>query len=375
VASICSKCGNTSNPPGARNCSVCGALLSAGGVPTPAMLVSPGGRRYRLSPGGETLIGSQGCAILLSEPGVAPKHGRILPSGRGYAIESLGGSVKVNGMPITNPAPLQPGDTVTIGMAQLVYQGTAALPPARPAPVVAPPPKVVLPPVMPPPAAVVPATPAAVAAKPPKPVKTPPKAAIAVASPTRGVLADGEVVIADPERQDAPPFDAGRVLVMLSVVLVILGALVVGIAASAAIWIILLIFGLGSVGCMLPMMFPLVFAAFRPLLGWLGGRQTVSILNFQVLDSVSGMPVDIMLIRKRGGGGNVRLGDKVRVWGKRQANTGLIHAHKVNVYESGGHPANFGLEGHRPWPLWVGLLVLGLTVAALVAAASSVFGS
>ena len=317
MASICSKCGNTSNPPGTRNCSVCGAPLPTGGVPTPAMLISPGGRRYRLNPGGETLIGSQGCAILLSEPGVAPKHARILPSGGGYAIESLGGGIKVNGMPITIPAPLQPGDTVTIGGAQLVYQGTAVLPPARPAPIVAPPPKVVLPPVMPPPPAVLPATPTGVAAKPPKPVPPPKKAAMAVASPTREVLADGEVVIADPERQDASPFDAGRVLAILSVVLVILGALVVGLAASAAIWIILLIFGLGSVGCMLPMMFPLVFSAFRPLLGWLAGRQTVSILNFQVLDSLSGMPVDIMLIRKRGGGGNVRLGDKVRVWGRR----------------------------------------------------------
>lgn len=367
MASICNRCGNTSNLPGTRNCSVCGAPLPAGAAPTQAMLVTSGGRRYRLSSSGETLIGSRGCAILLSDPSVAPKHARISPTGSGFIVEDLGGGTQLNAAPVAGPTPLQNGDTVSVGAVHLQYQGPGAIAAkAQPPPVVIPQQKPVLPPTPPKPLQA-PVKPVVPGAQLPQPAGAPATPVVA-ATPARGILADGQVLTADPERQDMPPFDIGRALVILSVVLVLLGIVAVVVAASLALWIGLLICGLGSVGCMLPMMFPLVFSAFRPLLGWLGGRQTVPILNFQVLDSSSNMPLDVMLIRKRGGGGSVRIGDKVRVRGRRQASTGLIHAYRVEIYESGGHPTNYGLEGHKPWPIWPGLLALGLTIAGLVAA-------
>ena len=375
MASICNRCGNTNNPPGTRNCSVCGAPLPAGAAPTQAMLVTSGGRRYRLSSSGETLIGSRGCAILLSDPSVAPKHARISPAGSGFVIEDLGAGIRVNGTPVAGPTPLKNGDTVSVGTVHLQYQGPGAVAAkAQPPPVVIPQQKPVLPPAPQKPFQV-PVNPIVPGAQVPQPAGAPATPAVVLAKPARGILADGQVLTADPERQDMPPFDAGRALVIFSVVLVILGIVAVVFAASLAIWIALLICGVGSVGCMLPMMLPLVFSAFRPILSLFGGRQTVSILNFQVLDSLSNMPLDVMLIRKRGGGGSVRIGDMVRVRGKRQARTGLIHAYRVEIYESGGLPTNFGLEGHKPWPIWVGLLALGLTIAGLVVAVGSVLGT
>jgi hypothetical protein len=353
---ICSNCGNTNHASGARTCAICGAGLPvAARPPVPAaarvgapasaapVLVTAAGRRYRLSGSGDTLIGSRGCAITLADPGVSPQHARIFPSGGGFAIEDLGGGTMVNGAPVTGPTALRPGDTVTVGATDLVYQGGAA--PVQPP----------FPPVMPP-------TPQ------PRP-PAPPPAPVVLSK--RGVLVGGEVRTVDPERQDKPPFDTGRALVILSMVMVMLQLCAVAAAFSLAIWIVLLIVGLGSVGCLLPTMLPLVLSALSPLLSSLGGRQAVSILNFQVLDTLSGMPVDVMLIRKQGSGGNVRLGDKVQVWGRRQAGTGLIRAYRVEVYESGGHPANFGLEGEKPLPIWIGLLTLGLPILGFIIALTS----
>lgn len=82
-----------------------------------------GERRYFLSPAGPAVIGRQSCAILLSDPGVAPQHARISPSRQGFVIEALGGQVLVNEAPLSAPALLRPGDAVGIGPARLVYEG------------------------------------------------------------------------------------------------------------------------------------------------------------------------------------------------------------------------------------------------------------
>jgi len=287
---------------------------------------------------------------MLSDPRIAPQHARLLPSGGGFVIEDLGGGTLVNGASIAGPTLLQPGDTVTVGTTSLVYQGSAT-------------------PVQPMPAAVLPPAP-----RPPAPAAPFPPSPARVLPSQPGVLADGPVQTVDPERQDTPPFDPGRALVILSVGLTLLGVFAGVALASAMLWIVLLIVGLGGLGCIFPMLLALIASIFRPILGWLGGRQMVSIINFQMLDSLSGAPVDVMVVRKRGGGGNVRLGDKVRVWGKQQANTGLIRAHRVEIYESGGHPANQALEGDKPWPIWVGLGALGFAIFILFNACSSLGG-
>jgi len=133
MAIQCGKCGNTNHPPGAQICAVCGATLPAPIVrPTPKavlpaaslpVLATLSGRRYRLNPNGETLIGSKGCAVTLSEPGVSAQHARVVPSGNGFAVEDLGGGTKVNGKQIRVPHSLQPGDIVEVGKTSLVYQG------------------------------------------------------------------------------------------------------------------------------------------------------------------------------------------------------------------------------------------------------------
>jgi len=150
MSPICSNCGNTNHAPGAVKCAICGAVLPrAPGPRAPAVvatpgvpvLVAPSGRQYRLSTMTPTLIGSRGCAITLSDPGIAPKHAQVSPSGGGYIVQDMGGGTRVNSVPVTGPTPLQPGDTITVGTVNLVYQGRVATGRLTPAPILPPTPQ------------------------------------------------------------------------------------------------------------------------------------------------------------------------------------------------------------------------------------------
>lgn len=88
-------------------------------------------------------------------------------------------------------------------------------------------------------------------------------------------------------------------------------------------------------------------------------------IDFQVEDELSGAPVNIVLYLKEGAGG-VRLGDRVRVYGHMQRRTRTIRAYKVEIYETGGRPANYAVAGVHPWPLWVGGIILGSTLLLYV---------
>ena len=90
-------------------------------APRPALF--DGQRRYYLSTAGPTLVGKQGCAILLSAGDVAPQHARLVPGRRGFAIEAVGGEVKVNGSPIAHAVDLSPGDEIGLGSITLTYEG------------------------------------------------------------------------------------------------------------------------------------------------------------------------------------------------------------------------------------------------------------
>jgi hypothetical protein len=68
--------------------------------------------------------------VLLGDPGVPPQAARLIPSGGGFLLEDLSGSVKVNGTSISSPFPLQSGDKISIASAILVYQGPSAPPAA-----------------------------------------------------------------------------------------------------------------------------------------------------------------------------------------------------------------------------------------------------
>ena len=195
---------------------------------------------------------------------------------------------------------------------------------------------------------------------PPPPAPAMPKAGVLQTGP----VVDGRVTVVDPERQEKPPFDPARALVMLSIVLFVLAALAVGAAASLAVWIAFLILGIGGLGCLFPMLMGPIYFIIGPIINKIRGEPTVLVLNFQVLDHQTGAPVDVVLYRKPGGG-NVRIGDMVRVRGTVQRDSNVVRAHEVRVYESGGHPTNYKIQALKPWPIWIGVLVLGAALAAM----------
>lgn len=179
-------------------------------------------------------------------------------------------------------------------------------------------------------------------------------------------ILQGKVIVIDPERQERAPFDLARALVMFSIVLLIT-ALVLGFAAAGiVVGIALLILGagLGVLGCLATLILLPLKMLLAPIINFIRGDPTVMVLNFQVLDSTTGVPVDVILCRKAGSG-NVRLGDIVRVRGKMQRGN-VVRAHEVDVYETGGHPTNYTILGLKPWPIWTGLIALGVTLGAIL---------
>ena len=110
--------------------------------PVPA-LVLPSGRQYPLSLTAITLIGSRGCAIIVSDPGVAAQHVRIVPSAGQFLVQDLGGGTKVNGVLVSGSVALTPGDSIIVGTTSLMFRDPGAIgpgpstasPPVPPAPV------------------------------------------------------------------------------------------------------------------------------------------------------------------------------------------------------------------------------------------------
>jgi hypothetical protein len=137
MAITCRNCGNTSHAPGAQTCQVCGVRLlqaTPGAFPAP-ILIAPRGRQYRLDPTAETFIGRQGCAVTLSDAGVAPRHARIVPSSGKFVLEDLGKGTRVNGAAIGGPVVLQSGDVIGVGRTNLVFylpEAAAGAPVAQP---------------------------------------------------------------------------------------------------------------------------------------------------------------------------------------------------------------------------------------------------
>jgi hypothetical protein len=181
----------------------------------------------------------------------------------------------------------------------------------------------------------------------------------------RGPVVEGRVNVVDPERQEKAPFDPARSMVMLSIVGVIAGFLLGFVAAGMAIGIVLLILGvgIGLLGCLASLVLLPLKMILSPIINFIRGDPTVTVLNFQVLDVVTGAPVDVLLYRKPGGG-NVRLGDVVRIQGSMQRSCNVVRARRVQVTESGGRATNYKVDALRPWPIWIGLLIMGLAVVS-----------
>jgi len=124
---VCNNCGNTRNPTNASRCQVCGNALPSSSAltkTTSAQSKSPAlldiqGKRYSLSIAGETYIGSRGCAIILADPKVLPRHVRIFTQQGQFYVEDLEGGVTLNGKPIVGQTVLCPNDVLIIGNSQL----------------------------------------------------------------------------------------------------------------------------------------------------------------------------------------------------------------------------------------------------------------
>ena len=179
----------------------------------------------------------------------------------------------------------------------------------------------------------------------------------------RGPVVEGRVNVVDSERQEKAPFDPARAAVMLSFIFVIAGLFLGFAAAGMAIGIILLILGvgIGLLGCLAGLILLPIKMILSPIINFIRGDPTVTVLNFQVLDNISGAPVDVLLYRKPGGG-NVRLGDVVQVYGSMQRSSNVIRAGRIRVSESGGRPTDYKIDALKPWPIWIGLLILGSAV-------------
>jgi pSer/pThr/pTyr-binding forkhead associated (FHA) protein len=125
------------------------------GRPTATLVVRQGSQAGMSFPvsGNQVLIGrEEGLDIILQDPEASRRHTRISWQGGQFVIEDLGSTngTFVNGVQITTPQVLNPGDSIGIGQTALVFQvaggqlGAASYqaPPLQQTPAYSPPPSV-----------------------------------------------------------------------------------------------------------------------------------------------------------------------------------------------------------------------------------------
>jgi Protein of unknown function (DUF3662)/FHA domain len=91
--------------------------------PTRAMVLAEG-KRMVIPASGAVLGRSRDADIVLADPNVSRRHAEIRPAGRGrWTVSDLGSTngVKVNGQPITGDAPLEAGDRIALGTADIRF--------------------------------------------------------------------------------------------------------------------------------------------------------------------------------------------------------------------------------------------------------------
>jgi len=94
-----------------------------GVAPTRAMVIAEG-KRMVLGASGGTLGRSRDCDIVLADANVSRRHAEIRPAGRGrWTIRDLGSTngVKVNGTPVRDETPIEPGDRIALGTAEIRF--------------------------------------------------------------------------------------------------------------------------------------------------------------------------------------------------------------------------------------------------------------
>jgi hypothetical protein len=153
-------------------------------------------------------------------------------------------------------------------------------------------------------------------------------------------------------------------MVLFSVTLMFIGALLMFIAVALALGIVCVCLGAAPLLFIIPFLLMPLQTIFGGILGWIKDDRPVTLVNFQMRDEVSGTPIDVHFVRKRGTGGGINLSDKVEVWGKWQGGAS-IRASRIRVYETQGMSTSMSVPVHKPWPVWVGFPVLLLVLGGL----------
>jgi len=115
--------------------------MMGSGPPAASLIVRQGaqaGMSFPLS-GGQVIIGrEEGMQIVLQDPESSRRHARISWQGGQFVIEDMGSTngTFVNGVQLTSPKVLSPGDSIGIGQTALVFQMAGA--PVGPAPMAPP---------------------------------------------------------------------------------------------------------------------------------------------------------------------------------------------------------------------------------------------
>ena len=81
--------------------------------------------------GSQAIIGrEEGLEVILQDAEASRRHSRISWQGGQYVIEDLGSTngTFINGVQITTPQVLNPGDSIGIGQTALVFQSSGAEP-------------------------------------------------------------------------------------------------------------------------------------------------------------------------------------------------------------------------------------------------------
>ncbi len=92
--------------------------------PTRALLLAEG-RRHVIPPGGALVGRSRECDIVLADANVSRRHAEVLPGAAGtWTICDLGSTngVILNGHRIEGPAPLNAGDRIALGTAEIGFE-------------------------------------------------------------------------------------------------------------------------------------------------------------------------------------------------------------------------------------------------------------
>jgi hypothetical protein len=91
--------------------------------PTRAMVLAEG-KRMVLGASGGTIGRSRDCDVVLADPNVSRRHAEIRPAGRGrWTVNDLGSTngVKVNGQRTKGETPIEAGDRIALGTAEIRF--------------------------------------------------------------------------------------------------------------------------------------------------------------------------------------------------------------------------------------------------------------